>query len=135
MSDPQEPNPFAEFFDPALQGLVGPILVDDEDDGSIFDAAVAEQFEAAMTSLAEQMPEGDEEAANELMAHAVQTLMLICFRAGMLFQDRITPEQSAPPDSTAVPLGLDEDNATEIVRGLISGHGALLRLVVDRGQD
>ena len=27
MSDPQEPNPFAEFFDPALQGLVGPILV------------------------------------------------------------------------------------------------------------
>ena len=130
MTEQQDPNPFARFFNDTE--MVGPILVDDNDDGSVFDAAIVQEFDVAMTALADQMPEGDEEAANALMAQTVQAMMVNCFRAGMLFQHAIDPG-SDESDNMAIALEMDEDTATEIVRGLISGHGALLRLVVDRG--
>jgi hypothetical protein len=130
-----QPNPFAEFFDPHLQALIGPILVDEQDDGSVFDSAVTEQFEVAMTSLAEQMPEGDEEEANSLMARAVQTLMVDCFRAGMMFQDRITPDSETPDDPETIVVAIHPEEAAQMLMGLMSGEGAALRLVVDRGQN
>lgn len=125
----EQENPFAQFFSEI--DMIGPIVVDENDDGTIFSDAIEAEFEVAMSALADQMPEGDEEAANTLMAQMVQSMMVNCFKAGMQFQERITPEHpAATSDGTAVLI--DEQIAFEIVRGLV-GNG--VRLVVDRGQD
>ena len=128
MTEYQEPNPFAQFFDSMQMQAIGPILVDENDDGTIFSDAIEAEFEVAMSALADQMPEGDEDAANALMAQMVQSMMVNCFRAGMLFQNAIEP----PVPDEVTPVLINEQTAFEIVRGLV-GNG--VRLVVDRGQD
>lgn len=126
MTEPQQPNPLAEFFDSAPG--IGTIVVDEHDDGTIFNDAVVEQFNQTMTWLSEQVPEDDEDAANAMMADAVQGLMITSFKAGMLFQH--TQQQ----DSAMIDVGIDPEDASAILTGLL-GDGATLRLVVERGQD
>lgn len=131
-----EPNPFAQFFDPAQLAMIGPIIVDDEDDGTVFTEAIGDEFQEVMESLSGQVPDDDEAVANTMMSDAVQNLMIRCFRAGMLFQEAITPDQpGAQDDDEAVELAIDPGPATQLVLGLMAGNGAVLRLVVNRGQD
>lgn len=129
MTEPQ--NPFSETFALADTDYVGTILADEHDDGTVFSDALEALFETAMTTLAEQMPDDDEEQANALMSAEVQRLMMLCFKAGMIYQHEVgAPENN----EIQIPVFIDADQAGQLVSELVKGD-PLLRLVVHRGSN
>lgn len=124
-----QPNPFIEIFEAAPQ-MVHEIIVGDEDDGTVFSDALEAMFNQEMANLAEQMPDNDEDQANQLMAEAVQAMMITCFKAGMVYQHEI-----APPGENAdnIPIVITPDQAGALISGMMT-DGASFSLIVDRGQ-
>lgn len=117
--DPPTPPPpgsiAAHLQDPGI------VLV--PDDQAQLSESLLSIFTEAMEAL--DVPEDNEELANQIMQTELLGLLDRAFVAGASFAvNRLLPDQP-------VSVSVTSDEAIELVRGLVSGRGLELRLVVE----
>ena len=96
-------------------------------------AVLTDLFTDAMGEL--EVPENDDDMANEIMQREIIRLLERSFLAGIGFAQWTRWNRQHNPDTPDMTIEMEADEAVEIVRGLLSGQGFKLHLLVSRGQD
>ena len=136
-NDEQLENPFAEALSVDFDEIAKTFVAEGDLVDSLLIDAIQELFSARMANL--EVPDGDEDQANEIMSEAITELMRHCFLGGMVHEYITNPrsdeDEAFPTGGSVAYATIDRTQSAAIVLGLMNGDGVTLRLVLDRGQD